>query len=99
MQAFAGALAVHTCNTQLAWQASSTELGAIHNSQSYDCTESVRNTIYNGGACHWFDNVREMIFEGNTCIGNEATANGNNIDSYGGGYSHHIYLRSVTLAR
>eukprot|EP01048_Picozoa_sp_COSAG05_P009887 COSAG05_NODE_839_length_7033_cov_12.960485_2_plen_65_part_00 len=58
----------------------------------------VRNTIYNGGACHWFDNVREMIFEGNTCIGNEATANGNNIDSYGGGYSHHIYLRSVTLA-
>ena len=55
----------------------------------------VRNTIYNGGAYHWFDNVREMIFEGNTCIGNEATANGNNIDSYIWWWLQPSYLPSV----
>ena len=26
-----------------------------------------RNTIYNGGACHWFDNGRQLIFEENRC--------------------------------
>ena len=51
-----------------------------------------RNQIYNGGACHWFDNGRELIFEGNTCIGNSHMSMGNNIATYGGGYAHHIYI-------
>ena len=51
-----------------------------------------RNRIHNGGACHWFDNGRELIFEANTCIGNNPMSMGNNIASYGGGYAHHIYI-------
>ena len=59
----------------------------------------VRNMIYNGASCHWFDNVREMIFEGNTCIGNEATAGGNVIASYEGGFAHHIYIGSNHISQ
>ena len=40
-----------------------------------------RNTIYNGGSCHWFDNGRELIFEENRCIGNNPMTMGNNIDT------------------
>ena len=58
-----------------------------------------RNTIYNGGSCHWFDNGRELIFERNTCIGNDAMAMGNNVDSYGGGYAHHIYIGSNDISQ
>lgn len=47
-----------------------------------------RNEIHNGGACHWFDNAREVIFERNTCTGNNPMAMGNNIDSYRGGCVH-----------
>ena len=40
-----------------------------------------RNTIYNGGACHWFDNGRQLIFEENRCVGNNPMSMGNNVDS------------------
>lgn len=58
-----------------------------------------RNRIYNGGACHWFDNGRELIFEHNTCIGNNPMAMGNNVDMYGGGYAHHIYIGNNNISQ
>jgi hypothetical protein len=59
----------------------------------------LRNQIYNGGACHWFDQAKQILFEGNTCIGNNPMTMGNNIDTYGGGYAQHIYLGSNHIAQ
>lgn len=50
------------------------------------------NTIWNGGNCHWFDSVHMLIYEGNTCTGNSAMAGGNNIATYSGDATHHLYL-------
>eukprot|EP01052_Picozoa_sp_SAG31_P002890 SAG31_NODE_105_length_25008_cov_17.439399_3_plen_993_part_00 len=52
------------------------------------------NTIANGGACHWFDQAQQIIFENNTCRGNSQMSMGNNIDTYGGGFAQHVYLSS-----
>jgi len=30
----------------------------------------VRNTVWNGGSCHWLDNVGQIVFESNSCTGN-----------------------------
>ena len=35
------------------------------------------NTIMNGGACHWFDQAKQVIFENNTCTGNNPMTMGN----------------------
>ena len=51
-----------------------------------------RNEIWNGNAAHWFDDIREVIFEGNTIrpAGTSASM-GNNIDNYSGRYCQHVY--------
>ena len=43
------------------------------------------NTIWNGGACFWADQAKEVIFEGNTCSGISPMSGGNGIMTYGGG--------------
>lgn len=50
------------------------------------------NTFRNGGACHWFDGIQQLIFDDNRCIGNSPMAGGSNVATYSGGYSHHLYL-------
>ena len=51
-----------------------------------------RNEIWNGNAAHWFDDIREVIFEQNTIrpAGTSASM-GNNIDNYSGRYCQHVY--------
>eukprot|EP01052_Picozoa_sp_SAG31_P022417 SAG31_NODE_1782_length_7281_cov_5.022139_6_plen_92_part_00 len=43
------------------------------------------NELWNGGNCHWFDSIHQLIYEGNTCTGNSCvpllTAH-HSIDSY-----------------
>ena len=56
------------------------------------------NTIMNGGACHWFDQAQQVIFENNTCTGNNPMSMGNNIDTYGGGFAQHVYLHANRIA-
>ena len=29
------------------------------------------NSIMNGGACHWFDQAQQIIFENNTCANSD----------------------------
>lgn len=43
------------------------------------------NTIWNGGACFWADQAKEVIFEENTCSGISPMSGGNGIMTYGGG--------------
>ena len=50
------------------------------------------NTFRNGGACHWFDGIQQLIYDDNRCIGNSPMAGGSNVATYSGGYSHHLYL-------
>ena len=50
------------------------------------------NTLWNGGNCHWFDSIHQLIYEGNTCTGNSPMAGGNNIATYSGDATHHLYL-------
>ena len=61
---------------------------ASGDSVSFDCEYSsarwghiANNTIMNGGACHWFDQAQQVIFENNTCTGNNPMTMGNNIDT------------------
>jgi hypothetical protein len=49
------------------------------------------NTIWNGGACFWADQVKEVIFEENTCSGISPMSGGNNVATYGGGYAQHVF--------
>ncbi len=56
------------------------------------------NTIYNGGAVHWFDEVAQIIYENNTAVGNSILAQGNNIDTYGGGFVHHVYMGASSFS-
>jgi hypothetical protein len=41
--------------------------------------------------CFWFDQVQQIIFEENKCIGVSLIAGGNGIMTYGGGVAHHVY--------
>ena len=51
-----------------------------------------RNRIYNGNAAHWFDDVKQIIFEHNTVSpGGAGPTWGNNIDNYSEGYCQHIF--------
>ena len=43
------------------------------------------NTIWNGGACFWADQAKEVIFEDNRCSGISPMSGGNGIMTYGGG--------------
>ena len=52
----------------------------------------------NGGACHWFDQAKQVIFENNICTGNNPMTMGNNLDSYGGGYQQHVYLHANKIS-
>ena len=52
----------------------------------------------NGGACHWFDQAKQVVFENNTCTGNNPMTMGNNLDSYGGGYEQHVYLHANKIS-
>lgn len=51
-----------------------------------------RNTLWNANAAHWFDGIKQVIFEWNTIrpAGTEL-AWGNNIDNYENGYAQHVY--------
>ena len=49
------------------------------------------NRIWSGGAAHWFDQMKQVIFENNHMTGISLMAMGNNIDTYGGGYAQNIY--------
>lgn len=49
------------------------------------------NTIWNGGACFWADQAKEVIFEGNRCSGVSPMSGGNGIMTYGGGYAQHVF--------
>jgi hypothetical protein len=49
----------------------------------------------NGGACHWFDQAQQVIFENNTCTGNNPMTMGNNIDTYG----EHTHLYACIVHR
>ena len=51
-----------------------------------------RNMLWNANAAHWFDGIKEVIFEYNTIRpAGTAIAWGNNIDNYGNGYAQHVY--------
>ena len=41
-----------------------------------------RNKIFNGGACHWFDQGKQILFEENTCIGNNPMSKRTSIHHY-----------------
>ena len=47
---------------------------------------------------HWFDQVAQIIYENNTATGNSILAQGNNIDTYGGGFAHHVYMGASSFA-
>ena len=50
----------------------------------------VRMTAAN--AAHWFDDIKQVIFEHNTIRpGGAEMSWGNNIDNYSGGYCQHVY--------
>lgn len=51
-----------------------------------------RNTIWNANAAHWFDDIKQVIFEHNTVrpAGTEMSW-GNNIDNYSNGYCQHVF--------
>ena len=55
------------------------------------------NTIWNGGACFWADQAKEVIFEDNTCQGISPMAGGNGIMTYGGGYAQHVWWGTNTV--
>lgn len=57
--------------------------GAFESFIDADCVFSsarwghiANNTVSNGGACHWFDNAQQIIFENNTCTGNNPMSMG-----------------------
>lgn len=51
-----------------------------------------RNTLWNANAAHWFDDIKQVIFEHNTIRpGGAEMSWGNNIDNYSGGYCQHVY--------
>lgn len=51
-----------------------------------------RNTLWNANAAHWFDGIKEVIFEYNTIrpAGTDMSW-GNNIDNYNQGYAQHVW--------
>ena len=55
------------------------------------------NTIWNGGACYWADQAKEIIFEDNVCTGNSPMSGGNGIMTYGGGYAQHVFWGRNTI--
>ena len=66
-----------------------TNVGSVYDSFiDADCVFSsarwgliANNTIMNGGACHWFDQAQQVVFENNSCTGNNPMSMGNNVDS------------------
>ena len=66
-----------------------TNVGSVYDSFiDADCVFSsarwgliANNTIMNGGACHWFDQAQQVVFENNSCTGNNPMSMGNNIDT------------------
>ena len=50
------------------------------------------NEFWNGDNCHWFDSIHQLIYEGNTCTVNSPMAGGNNIATYSGDATHHLYI-------
>jgi hypothetical protein len=56
------------------------------------CVRAWCAVLWNGGNCHWFDSIHMLVYEGNTCTGNSPTAGGNNIATYSGDATHHLYL-------
>jgi hypothetical protein len=55
------------------------------------------NTIWNGGACFWADQAKEVIFEDNVCSGISPMSGGNGIMTYGGGYAQHVFWGHNTI--
>ena len=59
-----------------------------------------RNVLYNANAAHWFDDIKQVIFERNRILpGGTTTSWGNNIDNYGDGYAQHVYHAHNTFER
>jgi hypothetical protein len=53
---------------------------------------AARNTLWNANAAHWFDSIKQVIFEYNTIRpGGAEMTWGNNIDNYSPGYTQHVY--------
>ena len=51
-----------------------------------------RNELWNANAAHWFDDIKQVIFEHNTIRpGGAFVSWGNNLDNYGDGYAQHVY--------
>ena len=51
-----------------------------------------RNTIWNSNAAHWFDDIKQVIFEHNTIRPSGAELSwGNNIDNYSNGFCQHVF--------
>ena len=94
---------IHECDLWATWQVVSTP-GPSYNEEAggriyhgWNVARSgviTRNKMMHGGACHWFDSAREILWESNECQGNNVIAMGNTIATYSGGYQQHIYLGS-----
>ena len=51
-----------------------------------------RNVLWNANAGHWFDGIKEVIFEYNEIKpGGASPSWGNNIDTYAGGWAGHVW--------
>jgi hypothetical protein len=51
-----------------------------------------RNKLWNANAAHWFDDIKEVIFEENVIQPSGVHSSwGNNIDNYSNQYAQHIY--------
>eukprot|EP01052_Picozoa_sp_SAG31_P008707 SAG31_NODE_443_length_15645_cov_51.693169_6_plen_1007_part_00 len=55
-----------------------------------------RNRIWFGSTVHWFDQIKQVIFEHNAATGVSLVSGGSNIDTYGSGtdgtFAQHIYF-------
>ena len=56
----------------------------------------VRNTVWNGGSCYWFD-AGQILWEDNTCTGNSPEAMGTGVMEWSGGYTHNFYVGSSSI--
>ena len=68
-----------------------------HRSKSWhqpSCQNGIiaHNELYGGNAGHWFDDIKQVIFEHNVIKpGGASMTWGNNVDNYGAGFNQHIY--------
>ena len=54
------------------------------------------NTFMHGGSCYDLEQVQQVIFEDNHCIG-QGMSPGNGIATHGGGVAQHVFLGGNTI--